>query len=104
MESYQVMVVINGIMLVLTGGMLAAIWSSMQKDKSNTREDFKEIWKTIHNQNQSIQQTLKLAELNQQAIKTNQREMIDIQHDIKEQNIRVNKFWETYNLEESKRK
>ena len=98
------MVVINGIMLVLTGGMLAAIWSSMQKDKSNTREDFKEIWKTIHKQNESIQQTLKLAELNQQAIQTNQREMIDIQHDIKEQNIRVNKFWETYNLDESKRK
>lgn len=104
MESYQVMVVINGIMLVLTGGMLAAIWASMQKDKSNTREDFKEIWKTIHKQNESIQQTLKLAELNQQAIKMNQREMIDIQHDIKEQNKRVNKFWETYNLDESKRK
>lgn len=104
MEAYEIMVIINGIMLVLTGGMLAAIWSSMQKDKSNTREDFKDIWKTIHKQNESIQQTLKLAELNQQAIRMNQREMIDIQNDIKEQNSRVNKFWETYNLESSKRK
>ena len=96
MEAYEIMVIINGIMLVLTGGMLAAIWASMQKDKQNTREDFKEIWKTIHDQNEAIMSTLRLAELNQQAIKINQREMIDIQQDIKEQNIRINKHCETH--------
>ena len=47
--------------------------------------------------------TLRMAELNQQSIKINQREILEVQQDIKEQNKRVNKFWETYNLESSKR-
>lgn len=97
MEFYNIMMGVNSLLLVICLSLTGTIWKGMQRDKENTRDDLKEIWKSIHKQNQSIMDTLRMAELNQQSIKMNQREILEVQQDIKEQNKRVNK------LESSKR-
>lgn len=103
MEFYEIMMGINSFLLFVCLGLVGAIWSGMQKEKAYTREDFKEIWKSIHKQNEAIQQSISLSNMNQRSIEGNQREIMDIQQDIKEQNTRINKFWEEYNLAPNKR-
>ena len=65
MEFYNVMLGINSLLLLICMGLVGVIWSGIQEDKKNTRDDFKDVWKELSNQNQSIMNTLKLAELNQ---------------------------------------
>ena len=103
MEFYNVMLGINSLLLLICMGLVGVIWSGIQEDKKNTRDDFKDVWKELSKQNQSIMNTLKLAELNQLSINRNQEVMVGMNRNIEKQTERISELSDKHNEEVVKR-
>lgn len=103
MEFYNVMLGINSLLLLICMGLVGVIWSGIQEDKKNTRDDFKDVWKELSKQNQSIMNTLKLAELNQLSINRNQEVMVGMNRNIEKQAERISELSDKHNEEVVKR-
>ena len=72
MEGYEVMQVINGILLLVCMGLAGALWKSLKDAHKETKDDVSNLFKLVSKQQLQMSDTLQLAKLNQLSIEKNQ--------------------------------